>query len=283
MEMGTQPYALAKKEGRVVWFLGTLVIVKATGEQTGGAFDNVMPAGFASPYHVHRNEDESFYVAEGEMAFYVGNERVEAGPGAFVYGPRGVPPRVRGGGNGAGQDTPAKLPGGLRGVPRGGGRAGRGAGPAAGGAARHGEADGDRRQVRHRDLGAAARPLGMAIAPRVSVARGKECRGVGRREQGRHPTVDRQPTPPESRSRILGVVDRQDPVVLPPGDERRHRQAGEIVQHHYALARRPELGGRRRRPLSGAPPRPSPRRSRPPRRPRPSAASPWPCPAGRSR
>jgi mannose-6-phosphate isomerase-like protein (cupin superfamily) len=74
--------------------LGTLLIVKATGAQTGGAFglvDNVLPAGFAGPYHVHRNEDESFYVVEGEMTFYVGGERVKAGPGAFVYGPRGVP------------------------------------------------------------------------------------------------------------------------------------------------------------------------------------------------
>ncbi len=35
MEMGTRPYALAKEEGRAVWLLGTLVIVKATGEQTG--------------------------------------------------------------------------------------------------------------------------------------------------------------------------------------------------------------------------------------------------------
>jgi quercetin dioxygenase-like cupin family protein len=50
-----------------------------------------MPAGFASPYHMHRNEDESFYVVEGEMTFYVGEERVKAGAGAFVYGPRGVP------------------------------------------------------------------------------------------------------------------------------------------------------------------------------------------------
>jgi hypothetical protein len=50
MDMDTQPYALAREEGRAVWFLGTLVIVKATGEQTGGAFgliDNVMPAGGA--------------------------------------------------------------------------------------------------------------------------------------------------------------------------------------------------------------------------------------------
>ena len=94
MDMGTQPYALAREEGEAVWFLGTLVIMKATGEQTAGAFgliDNLMPAGFASPYHMHRNEDESFYVVEGEMTFYVGEQRVKAGAGAFVYGPRGVP------------------------------------------------------------------------------------------------------------------------------------------------------------------------------------------------
>jgi hypothetical protein len=46
MDIGTQPYALASEEGQAVWFLGTLVIMKATGEQTGGAFgliDNLMP------------------------------------------------------------------------------------------------------------------------------------------------------------------------------------------------------------------------------------------------
>jgi hypothetical protein len=62
MDVGTQPYALAKEEGRAVWFLGTLVIVKATDEQTGGAFgliDNTMPAGFASPYHLHRTTTTS--------------------------------------------------------------------------------------------------------------------------------------------------------------------------------------------------------------------------------
>jgi quercetin dioxygenase-like cupin family protein len=94
MEMDTRPYALAREEGQAVWFLGTLVIVKATDEQTGGAFgliDNVLPVGFSSPYHVHRNEDESFYVVEGEMTFYVGEERVKAGPGAWLYGPREIP------------------------------------------------------------------------------------------------------------------------------------------------------------------------------------------------
>jgi mannose-6-phosphate isomerase-like protein (cupin superfamily) len=94
MDMGTRPYALAREEGRAVWFLGALLVVKATDEQTGGAFgliDHVLPAGFASPYHVHRNEDEAYYVVEGEMTFYVGDERVKAESGAWVYGPRAVP------------------------------------------------------------------------------------------------------------------------------------------------------------------------------------------------
>src|SRR4028118_2088728 len=141
MDMGTQPDALARQEGRAVWFLGTLVIMKATGEQTGGAFgliDNLMPAGFASPYHMHRNEDESFYVVEGELTFYVGEESVKAEAGGVGVGPAGGgvrrrggradllrrrgeresrggrvrlrtargTPRLRGGRNGAGQDTP---------------------------------------------------------------------------------------------------------------------------------------------------------------------------------
>jgi hypothetical protein len=52
MDMGTRPYALAREEGQAVWFLGTLVIMKATGEQTGGAFgliDNLMPPGSPRP------------------------------------------------------------------------------------------------------------------------------------------------------------------------------------------------------------------------------------------
>jgi quercetin dioxygenase-like cupin family protein len=94
MDMGTQPYVLEREEGQAVWFLGALLIMKATNEHTGGAFgliDHVLPVGFASPYHMHRNEDESFYVLEGEMTFYVGEERVKAESGAFVYGPREVP------------------------------------------------------------------------------------------------------------------------------------------------------------------------------------------------
>jgi quercetin dioxygenase-like cupin family protein len=89
-----KPYVLAPGEGQPLWFLGSLMLVKATGAQTGGAFalvENLLPAGFASPYHLHHVEDEAFYVLEGEMTFFCGGEKISAGPGSYVFGPRGIP------------------------------------------------------------------------------------------------------------------------------------------------------------------------------------------------
>jgi quercetin dioxygenase-like cupin family protein len=41
--------------------------------------------------HVHANEDEFYYVLEGDHVFQRGDETVELGPGGFVFLPRGVP------------------------------------------------------------------------------------------------------------------------------------------------------------------------------------------------
>jgi mannose-6-phosphate isomerase-like protein (cupin superfamily) len=41
--------------------------------------------------HVHEDEDDSFYVLEGELTFLVEDEEVVAGPGTFVLVPPGVP------------------------------------------------------------------------------------------------------------------------------------------------------------------------------------------------
>jgi mannose-6-phosphate isomerase-like protein (cupin superfamily) len=114
--LSNQPYALARDEGTAIWFLGTLVVMKATSEQTGGAFgliENLMPADFAGPYHVHHAEDEAFWVLEGTVTFVCGNQTVTGGPGTFVYGPRDVPHGLRAEGT-----TPARillqnLPGGF--------------------------------------------------------------------------------------------------------------------------------------------------------------------------
>jgi mannose-6-phosphate isomerase-like protein (cupin superfamily) len=40
--------------------------------------------------HVHEDEDDAFYIVDGEMTFIFGNQRVTAPPGTFVLVPPGV-------------------------------------------------------------------------------------------------------------------------------------------------------------------------------------------------
>jgi cupin domain len=42
------------------------------------------------PLHIHHNEDEAWYILDGQMTFYVGDEVLEAKAGTFVYAPRGL-------------------------------------------------------------------------------------------------------------------------------------------------------------------------------------------------
>jgi quercetin dioxygenase-like cupin family protein len=76
-------------------FLGIPSVAHASAESTGGAFylaeHLAMPPGSGSPYHTHHDEDESFYILEGEVAFVVDGSWTKAGPHTFVYGPREIP------------------------------------------------------------------------------------------------------------------------------------------------------------------------------------------------
>ncbi len=47
--------------------------------------------GFGPPLHIHSREDEAFYVLEGRIRFRQGDDEFVAGPGTWVWGPRGVP------------------------------------------------------------------------------------------------------------------------------------------------------------------------------------------------
>ena len=88
------PIALAPGGGDLLSFVGMLLTVKATTETTGGAvavIEHLAPRGAGSPLHVHRREDEWFYVLEGEVTFWVGGHVIDAPAGSFVYGPRDVP------------------------------------------------------------------------------------------------------------------------------------------------------------------------------------------------
>ena len=89
-----EPY-LNTRQDAAFRFLGLPTLMRSTGETTNGAFGLMehwmMPPGFASPYHTHHREDEAFYVLEGEVAFVCDGQWLKAGPGTYVFGPRGIP------------------------------------------------------------------------------------------------------------------------------------------------------------------------------------------------
>jgi quercetin dioxygenase-like cupin family protein len=89
------PYALPADAGLAdVWWKTGRVKLKAAGEQTGGRFsqvETVDPRGTATPLHVHHNEEETFYVLEGEVSVVVDGERLELSTGGFALVPRGAP------------------------------------------------------------------------------------------------------------------------------------------------------------------------------------------------
>ncbi|MEU4243621.1 cupin domain-containing protein [Actinoplanes sp. NPDC026619] len=76
------------------WFLGGKARILIPGAATAGAI-SVMEfedtQGHAPPLHAHDNEDEVWFVLDGEVSFYLGDDRYDLQPGAVALGPRGVP------------------------------------------------------------------------------------------------------------------------------------------------------------------------------------------------
>ena len=89
-----QPY-ITNRQNQPFRFFGAPSVLHAAGETTGGAFSLTehltIPVGLESPYHTHSREDESFYVLAGQVAFVCDGKWIDAGPGSFVFGPRGIP------------------------------------------------------------------------------------------------------------------------------------------------------------------------------------------------
>ncbi len=76
------------------WFLSLPTWIRASGSETGGTLsliEQLIPPGFASPWHVHHNEDESFYVIDGKVTVVVADRSVTLSAGDYAFGPRGIP------------------------------------------------------------------------------------------------------------------------------------------------------------------------------------------------
>ena len=87
-----------RDEGRATWFLNGLMLTKAERAETGGAYcmmEQRITAASNPPPHIHNDEEEAFYVLEGEMEVEVGGEIARLTEGAFALAPRGVPHTFR--------------------------------------------------------------------------------------------------------------------------------------------------------------------------------------------
>jgi quercetin dioxygenase-like cupin family protein len=72
-------------------FHGAGVVIKASGGDTLGqlaVMESVYPPGLSVRPHVHAGEDEMFYLVEGELSGFCGEDRWTAAPGTFVFVPR---------------------------------------------------------------------------------------------------------------------------------------------------------------------------------------------------
>ena len=90
------PAVVRSNEGEARWWFGALAEIKATAADTGGQMTIVEVTehpGAEAPLHVHRRDDEGFWVLEGDVTFEVGDQTIAASAGDYVFGPRDIPHR----------------------------------------------------------------------------------------------------------------------------------------------------------------------------------------------
>jgi mannose-6-phosphate isomerase-like protein (cupin superfamily) len=73
--------------GSVIGSVGSDFVI-AEWKDAGGAPG---PARWIAPLHLHRHDDEAWYVLEGTLCVRVGTDDVEAKAGSAVFVPRGTP------------------------------------------------------------------------------------------------------------------------------------------------------------------------------------------------
>jgi uncharacterized protein (TIGR03086 family) len=80
-----------------IWVAGSLVTVKPSyGDPSAASAVEIWEhEGSGPPTHVHVEHDEIWYVLDGQFTFAIGEQQFQAGPGALVVGPRGVPHTFR--------------------------------------------------------------------------------------------------------------------------------------------------------------------------------------------
>jgi mannose-6-phosphate isomerase-like protein (cupin superfamily) len=87
-EAGAQLEVAIPLAGRTQSADGCAFVIAEWTDPGSPAGEPVVPI---APLHVHREDDEAWYVLEGALAFRIGDEEIRAPAGSAVIGPRGVP------------------------------------------------------------------------------------------------------------------------------------------------------------------------------------------------
>jgi quercetin dioxygenase-like cupin family protein len=94
--MSSESQYLVKPSDRLALLQGPLgAVLMLSGNQTAGRLSMLehplAPRALGSPIHTHRDEDEYSVVLEGVVGAQIAEQVIEAGPGAVLVKPRGVP------------------------------------------------------------------------------------------------------------------------------------------------------------------------------------------------
>ena len=92
MSLGSQSIVLGPGEGKIVSVMGNPYTYKVVGGDTGGNYSLIecTIAGDGPPPHIHKSEEEAFYILEGEVNVTIGEQTIRGTAGSFVLIPRGT-------------------------------------------------------------------------------------------------------------------------------------------------------------------------------------------------
>jgi quercetin dioxygenase-like cupin family protein len=95
-QMNATPVIRMSDENNGVMLRGEPMVFLVTGKNTKhtSMFDWTMPAGFATGLHVHRVQEETFYMLDGECEWWIGDRVVRATPGTYLFIPPGTPHNI---------------------------------------------------------------------------------------------------------------------------------------------------------------------------------------------
>jgi quercetin dioxygenase-like cupin family protein len=77
-----------------LWFLHNLAVIHARGDGTPGSYGVVELTGGPGdtpPLHLHRYDDEGFYVLDGALRLHAAGRSIDLGAGEFARVPRNTP------------------------------------------------------------------------------------------------------------------------------------------------------------------------------------------------